>query len=120
MAFRFENLDIWKESIEYANKIYDIADTFPKTETFGLISQLRRASASISTNIAEGSGSSTKRDFRNFLDISIKSTLETVSLLTFAKSRNYVNSETKNVLYNEAEKLIKRISAFKNSLSYKL
>lgn len=55
MAFRFEQLDIWKDSSDYANKVYKITKTFPRSEFFGLISQLQRSASSISANIAEGS-----------------------------------------------------------------
>lgn len=116
MAFRFENLEIWKLSIDYGNKIYDIADCLPQKELFGLGSQLRRSAVSISNNIAEGSGSSTIKDLKNYLDISIKSTLEVVSMLFFAEKRNYIIESRKLELYEEAEKLIRKTRAFKKSL----
>lgn len=61
--FRFEELEIWHESIEYDKSIYQIAEKLPRNEEFGLKSQLKRAAFSISSNIAEGSGSSTNKDF---------------------------------------------------------
>lgn len=83
---------------------------------YGLSPQLKRAAVSISSNIAEGSGANTNKDFSNFLDISIKSTLETVNILFFAKLRKYIDEVNQKDLYEEAEKLIRKIRAFKKRL----
>lgn len=114
--FRFEQLEIWRLSIKYGNKLYDLAEKFPKVEVYGLGSQLRRAAVSISNNIAEGSGSSTLPDFRKFLDFSVKSAFETVSMIYFAKEREYLEEKEMSALYEQAEKIIRKIRAFKNSL----
>lgn len=115
--FRFENLEIWKLSLDYADKLYDIARKLPAEERYALSDQLRRAAVSISNNIAEGSGSATNKNFCSFLDVSVKSTLETVNILYFAQKRKYINDEELEELYTNAEVLAKRIRAFKNSLS---
>ena len=114
--FRFEELEIWRLAIDYGNKLYDIADGLPGKELYGLGSQLRKAAVSISNNIAEGSGASTSKDFRSFLDISIKSTLETVNILYFALLRRYISKKQRVTLYEEAEKLIRKTRAFKKTL----
>lgn len=114
--FRFEELEIWKQSVDYGTKIYKISEKLPKDEVFGLTSQLRRAAVSISSNIAEGSGSATKREFQRFLDIAIKSTLETVSQLLFAVKLGFFKANELSSLYSEAETLIRRIHAFKKKL----
>lgn len=114
--FRFEGLEIWQLAIEYGSKIYDFANTLPKEELFGLSFQLKRASVSISNNIAEGSGAGTKKDFRNFLDISVKSALETVSMLFFCKKRNFITEHLFAKLYEESDKIVRKINAFKRSL----
>ncbi|MBM3206537.1 MAG: four helix bundle protein [Candidatus Staskawiczbacteria bacterium] len=93
-----------------------MAKTFPREEYFGLSDQLRRAAISISNNIAEGSGSASVKGFSSFLNISIRSTLETVNILIFAHKRKYISEQTLNELYKEAEILIKRTRSFKNSL----
>jgi len=115
-VFRFEELEIWKLAIEYGNELYDVADKFPPKELYGLGSQLRRSAVSISNNIAEGSGASTNKDFRSFLDISVKSTLETVNILYFAKIRKYITEEKRLKLYEEAEKIIRKTRSLKNTL----
>lgn len=114
--YRFEKLEVWKMAINYSIEIYKATDGFPKTEIFGLSSQLRRAAISVSSNIAEGSGSSTKKDFCNFLDISIKSTLETVSQLILAKELGYLRNDQYQKLYQDSELLIKRIRGLKKYL----
>ncbi len=114
--FRFEKLEVWKESILYTKNIYKIAKSFPRSEQFALTSQLKRASISISSNIAEGSGSSSLKDFSNYLDIAIKSTIETVSQLFLAVELKYIKEEVLKPVYNEAEILVKRIQGLKKYL----
>ena len=114
--FRFEKLEIWHESVTYGKNIYKIADKLPKNEEFGLRSQLKRAALSISSNIAEGSGSNSDKDFSHFLNIAVKSIIETVSQLKFGCEMRYLNLSEVDNLYRQAEILIKRIKAFSNSL----
>ncbi len=114
--FRFEELEIWRLAIDYASSLYKLADSLPSHELYGLGSQLRRAAVSIPTNIAEGSGATTAKDFCNFLDFSIKSALETVSLLHFCVLRAYCNEAERVRYYEEAERLIRKTRAFKASL----
>lgn len=114
--FRFEELEIWKLSVEYANKLYNTADAFPQKELYALGSQLRRAGVSVPSNIAEGSGATTVKDFQKFLDIAIKSALETVSLLYIAQMRNYTSEKERQSLYGEIELIIRKIRAFKKTL----
>lgn len=113
MAFRFEHLNIWQNSIQFSSTIYKITKKFPRDEQFALVDQLRRAANSISANIAEGSGSSSKKDFSHYLDIAIKSAYEVVSHLYIAEQQGYINLETKNELYRETEILVKKIKAFR-------
>ena len=116
MAFKFENLEIWKDSNQFVKNIYKITKKFPRDELFALTDQLRRSASSISANIAEGSGSSSKKDFTHYLDISIKSIYETVSHLYLAKDQGYLLEKDLLSLYNKAEVLVKRIQAFKSWL----
>lgn len=113
MAFRFEELEIWQLAITYTNSIYLICKTFPKEELFSLQDQLKRCAASIAANIAEGSGASSKKDFCHYLDISIKSVYESVSHLYIAKQQGYINKEQLAKLYEDADKLSRKIRSFK-------
>lgn len=116
MAFRFEKLEIWQSAIVFTTTIYTHTKQFPREELFSLGDQLRRSSSSIAANIAEGSGSSSKKDFIHYLDISIKSTYETISHLYIAKQQNYITPEIFIKLYNDGELLSKKIRAFKAAL----
>ena len=79
--FRFQDLEIWKESIEIGNILFDIADTLEEKKLFRFAEQLRGAGMSMSNNIAEGSGSNSKPEFRNFLNIAKRSTFENANIL---------------------------------------
>lgn len=72
----FKNLKVWKKSVDLAVKVYHITKGFPSEEKFGIISQMRRASVSISSNIAEGTAKSTSKSFANSLDISLGESYE--------------------------------------------
>lgn len=79
--FPFFQLDVWREAVEYANHIYSITSTFPKEEVYGLASQLRRAAVSVSSNLAEGSGRTSKAEFARYVEIAYGSLMESVSQL---------------------------------------
>ena len=66
MAKNYENLDIWKKSISLATIIYKTTKSFPKDELYGLISQIRRAAVSVSSNIAEGAEGVLRKNFRGY------------------------------------------------------
>lgn len=114
MAFRFETLDIWKNAITFIKDIYLLTKSFPREELFSLVDQLRRAANSIAANIAEGCGSSSKKEFAHYLDIAIKSLYEAVSHLYVAKELEYISQKDYDRLYFTAENLSKRIRAFKS------
>ena len=114
--FRFEELDIWKLASEYGDDIYNISKKLPINEQYNIIDQLKRAAVSISNNIVEGSGATTNKSFKSFLDTSISSALETVNLLYFAQRRKYIAEHERQALYKKSEILIRKIRAFKNSL----
>jgi four helix bundle protein len=81
----FKELKVWQLSRNLVKEIYEITSNFPSEEKYGLISQLRRCAVSIPTNIAEGSGRNTDKDFAQFLNISLGSAfeLETLLILSF-------------------------------------
>lgn len=114
--FRFEGLEIWKLAVVYSRKINDAADLFPQKSQYNLGSQLRSAVISISNNIAEGSGSDSKPEFRNFLNYSIRSTFETVSMLFIARDSGYLTEENFKELYAQGELLVKKITNFRKTI----
>ena len=78
MGFKFEKLDVWKRSIDFADELFEIADELPQKYQFSLGEQLRRAALSIPTNIAEGSGVDSPKSRANFYRIAKGSVYETV------------------------------------------
>jgi four helix bundle protein len=81
----YKKLEIWKGAIEIGELTYKLLQTFPKTEQYGLISQMQRASVSISSNIAEGSSRRCKPDFIRFLEFSLGSCFEIESQLILSE-----------------------------------
>jgi len=116
MAFKFEGLKIWKESVNFANEIYNLTKKFPKNEQFGLISQLNRAAVSISSNIAEGEGRSSDPDLSRFIQISIGSLNEVVTLLHISLEQKLIKQNEFDCLYSRCEQLSKMLFAFRNYL----
>lgn len=88
--FGFEQLEVWQKAIEFANRVYDITQSFPSDERFGLTSQMRRAAVSIPSNIAEGTSRGSNRDFARFVEIAYGSLMETVSHAHIATRRDAV------------------------------
>lgn len=84
----YENLQIWQRSMDLAVNIYKVTVSLPNDERFGLTSQLRRAAASIPMNIAEGSGNSSNKEFRRFLEISLRSGNEVLTDVVIARRLN--------------------------------
>lgn len=117
--FNYEQLEIWQDAIEYARLIYRITENFPREEIYGITNQLRRAVVSISSNIAEGSGSATIKDNLYYLDIAIKSTLETTSQMALSCALGYANQVEKEEAYEFAERIIRKIRAYKRYLNQK-
>ena len=70
------NLEVWKRSLNFVTKIYEISANFPADEKFGLVSQMRGAAVSVPSNIAEGVARNSKKEFINFLHIAQGSTAE--------------------------------------------
>jgi four helix bundle protein len=86
----FEDLRVWQEAQNLAVTVYELVKLFPKDETFGLTSQIKRAAASVSVNIAEGFGRKTPKDKLQFYVIAYGSLLETKNFLYLAEKLNYL------------------------------
>ena len=116
MAKNFENLEIWKESIRIAILIYKTTQNFPREEIYGLTSQLRRAAVSISCNIAEGAGRSSKKEFIRFINIALGSLNETENLSKIALELSYLSLSNYQTIKQRLVTEGKQIGAFKNYL----
>jgi four helix bundle protein len=86
----YRDLDVWKLSIEIVKDIYRVTGTFPRAEVYGLTSQIRRAAVSIPSNIAEGQGRSSCKEFKQFLAIALGSLAELETQLIIAKEIGYL------------------------------
>jgi four helix bundle protein len=108
MAKMYENLDAWKEAVNLAIQIYEITNTFSKEEIYALTSQLRGASVSISSNIAEGAGRKSKKDFKQFVHIASGSLNEVESLLQICFRLNLITGDSYKEL-NESTARVGRL-----------
>ena len=112
----FEDLIIWQKSIVLTKQIYTITRKFPKEEIYGLSNQLRRASVSVASNIAEGYGRITRNDYKRFLSFSFGSSFEIQTQLIIAMEIGLINNED----FNESMMLSKEISAMLYAIMKKL
>ncbi len=113
----YENLEVWKKSHKFTLKIYESTVDYPSHEKFGLISQLRRAAASIPTNIAEGKGSNYKGKLIRFLDISKGSAQEVEYLLLLSRDLEYISNEKYVELIYDCKEILKMLTSFIKSLN---
>jgi four helix bundle protein len=114
--FRFQDLRIWQLAIEIANELFDIADGLEKKKLYRFADQLRGAGMSISNNIAEGSGSSSKKDFKQFLNIARRSTFENANILILLHKRSLLSEESLDSMLKKLDALCRQITSFSNSL----
>ncbi|MCP5103154.1 MAG: four helix bundle protein [bacterium] len=114
--FRFEDLEIWKMAIDTTDTLFDIADQLEKRHLFRFAEQLRGAGLSISNNIAEGSGSSSKKDFSNFLNIARRSNYECANILYVLAKRKLIDQENLAKLLDDLVHLSKKITNFQKAL----
>ena len=113
----YKDLLIWKKGITIVKLVYQLVKTFPQEEMYALSSQLKRASASILSNIAEGYGRNTDKSFSHFLDIAIGSLFEIETQLIIAKELDFItNLELFQELLNQIEEESKMINAFSKTL----
>ena len=105
----FRKLDTWLDGVELADTIYTLTASFPKTEIYGLSSQMQRAAVSVPSNIAEGSGKGSDRDFARFVSISLGSLFELETQIEIAYRRGYISTENYYALRPRIESLQKRI-----------
>ncbi|REG88174.1 four helix bundle protein [Winogradskyella sediminis] len=116
MAHKFKELQIWKRSRLFCSEIYAITSKFPDSEKFGLTNQLRRASVSIPSNIAEGSSRNSNKGFARFLQISIGSAYEIETQLLISADLNFILDNELQSCLSELGEIIKMISKFKSTL----
>jgi len=112
----FEDLTVWKDARKFTNKIYNLTNKFPKEELYGLTSQIRRATVSIMSNIAEGFDRRSDKEFSNFLSIARASAAEVQNDLYIALDLNYISQVEFNQFYQKAKKIAQQINGLMNYL----
>ncbi|MFH1287673.1 MAG: four helix bundle protein [bacterium] len=115
--YSFEKLIVWQKAMDFCELIYRESRKFPKEEMFGLTSQLRRASTSISLNIAEGSASDSKREFKRFLKIALGSQYEVVTIIRLCYKFNFLVDENYKKINSDLEEIGRLLHGLINSLS---
>ena len=109
--YSFEKLDVYQAARKFKVDIKKMSSLFPKEERFDLISQMNRASASISANLAEGSGRSSNFDQAHFTNISYASGLETIDHLNTALDMEYINREKYTTLRVDLDTILRKLNA---------
>lgn len=112
----FRELRIWKRAMDFVKRIYDVTAEFPTDERFGLVSQLRRSAISVPSNISDGAGRGTNKQFKRFLEISMGSANEIQTQIELAYRINYLKKEIADSLLDEAFQIYNMILTFYNSL----
>ncbi len=111
--FRFEQLQVWHKSVALYDLVDGFAEKFPARLQQGIGDQFRRAGLSVSSNIAEGSGRETAKEFRDFLGVAKGSLFETVSISFVCRRRNLLTEQQHAELYSQAEEISKMLTALK-------
>lgn len=112
----FKDLLVWQKSIDFVTEIYRITEFFPKSEMYGLISQIRRSVVSIPSNIAEGNSRRSTPDYLQFLKISRGSCAEVETQLIISRNLNFLNDEDYLKLNQQIIEISKMLNGLINSL----
>jgi four helix bundle protein len=114
--FNFEKLDVWRKSITLADVVYRLTKSFPQDERFGLTSQMRRATVSISSNLAEGCSRGSKPDFRRFIEIATGSAFELVSQTLIARNQGLLTEDARVQIYDATLEIVRMLSGLREAL----
>jgi four helix bundle protein len=113
----FKKYDIWQLSHLLTLEVYKLTSLFPKEEMYGLTSQIRRATSSIPTNISEGCGRNSDKEFNQFLNIALGSANESEYLLILSKDLNYISEEQFSDLDSKINTIKSKIYKLKEKLN---
>jgi four helix bundle protein len=111
-----KRLDVWNKAINLTVDTYRCTGSFPKTEVYGLTSQMRRAAVSVASNIAEGAGRQTKKEFVNYLHMAQGSLSELDTQLVIASRLDYISIDNHKEMENSIETISKMITGLIKSL----
>ncbi len=108
----FRELKIWDVSMKLAIKVYHVVKQFPREEEYGLKSQIKRATVSISSNIAEGCSRTSQKEFRHFLEIALGSAFEVETQLNLGNQLGMLTEDQLNSCLTQLQGLQKGINVF--------
>lgn len=113
----FKELKIWQRSMDLAEQVYKAVALFPREEMFGLISQLKKCAVSVPSNISEGAGRASNKQFRYFLEVSMGSCNELQTQIELSRRFNYIKEDVATTITDETNQVYRMILAFYNSLN---
>ena len=116
----YKDLIVWQKAVALVTSIYALTKSFPQEEKFGIVSQLNRASVSIPSNIAEGWGRESSKNYLQFLKIARGSVMETETLLVISKNLNYIDDSKYEGISQEIEEVSRILQGLINSIQQKI
>ena len=108
----YQELNVWQKSHGFVLKVYNATSSFPREETYSLVNQLRRASISIPSNIAEGCGRNSNKELKRFMSIAMGSATEVGYQLLLSKDLGYLSVDVYNVLNDEVDGIQKMLASY--------
>lgn len=117
MTNGYRDLEVWQKSMDLCELIYELTKDFPADERFGLVSQLRRASVSVVSNIAEGAGRNSPKEFIQFLSISYGSLCEVEAQLLLSVRLDFAKESDIDAIMNMLSSVGRMTKALQRSLS---
>jgi len=116
----YRELVVWQKAMDLVEAVYRATGSFPSTEIYGLTSQLRRAAVSVPSNIAEGQGRSTTRDFLHHLSVAQGSLYETETQISIAQRLGYLEQQSETILLGSTAEIGRLLHGLSNALNKKL
>ena len=116
MASTFRDLRVWQEAMALTSQVYRITAEFPKSETYGLAHQMRRAAVSVPSNIAEGKGHRSNKEFVHFLFHARGSLWELQTQILVAEELQYLSKQTGSALFSAAENVSRALNGLINCI----
>jgi four helix bundle protein len=116
-VLQYQELIVWQKAMDLVIRVYELSDGFPRREMFGLTNQLRRSAVSIPSNVAEGQGRKTTRDFLRFISIALGSSQELETQILIAFRLDYLKIHEKDELVAKLAEVGRLLSGLSRSLS---
>ncbi len=113
---RYSDLAVWKRSHALVLQVYRLTKTLPRSEQFGITSQLQRSAVSVPSNIAEGAKRAGRREYAHFLNVAEASLAETDYLLLLAHDLGLAEANSVGALRQEAEEILRMLSSLRKKV----